>query len=220
MAKSAYAWKMRRVTWNHRATSHELYRLPTLRVSGSRWEIDHLIVFFYLFFYVRTPIKRFTATGIETEDGTHREVDAIICATGAEIKQSALAPRFPITVAGTGKSLTDVWKAHGHPYTYLGTATPGFPNLYFVLDPHASGPSGTVPYSVETQISHLARLLNKIATEGVRSIVPSAEAADEFEAWATAFFKSTVFSESCRSWYNAGNPAATSAACGPAAWRT
>ncbi|KAL1896069.1 hypothetical protein Sste5346_004808 [Sporothrix stenoceras] len=156
--------------------------------------------------YVRTPIKRFTEMGIETEDGIVREVDAIICATGADIKESATAPRFSITVKGSSKSLTDIWRGHGHPYTYLGTATPGFPNLFFVLGPHASGPSGTVPYSSETQIAHLARLLNKIATEGIRSMVPSAKAALEFEAWAVEFFKTTVYTESCRSWYNAGNP--------------
>ncbi|KAL1851648.1 hypothetical protein VTK73DRAFT_9325 [Phialemonium thermophilum] len=33
--------------------------------------------------YITTRIRRFTATGIETEDGVHREVDAVICATGA-----------------------------------------------------------------------------------------------------------------------------------------
>jgi cation diffusion facilitator CzcD-associated flavoprotein CzcO len=27
--------------------------------------------------YIRTPIKRFAETGIETTDGTHREVDAV-----------------------------------------------------------------------------------------------------------------------------------------------
>ncbi|ERS98125.1 uncharacterized protein SPSK_06119 [Sporothrix schenckii 1099-18] len=158
--------------------------------------------------YVRTPIRRFTATGIETEDGVVREVDAIICATGADASKSGPgpAPPFPITVAGSTKSLSDVWTAHGHPHTYLGTAAPGFPNLFFVLGPHGSGPSGTVPYSVETQVTHLARILRKVSAEGIRSIVPSRQAALDFEAWATAFFQTTVLSEPCRSWYNAGQP--------------
>ncbi|CAK7206047.1 hypothetical protein SEUCBS139899_008830 [Sporothrix eucalyptigena] len=155
--------------------------------------------------YIRTPIVRFTETGIETADGKHREVDAIICATGADTTQTVLAPPFP--VRGTdGKILTEVYRARGHPYTYLGTATPGFPNLFYILGPNSSGPSGTVPYSVETQTTHIAKILRKISLEGVKSMAPAASAADEFEEWATAFFAQTVFSEPCRSWYNAGNP--------------
>ena len=151
--------------------------------------------------YIRNPIKRFTEKGIETADGTVREVDAIICATGADQSQ---APPFP--VRANGKELAEVWQSKGHPYTYLGTATPGFPNLFYLLGPNSSGPSGTVPQSVETQLSFLSRILRKIGHQGVKSIVPQESAADEFEAWATAFFAKTVLSESCSSWYNGGTP--------------
>ncbi len=161
--------------------------------------------------YIRTPIKRFTETGIETEDGIVRIVDAIICATGAN---QSLVPPFPIRARG--ESLEDVWgtsqaedglpKGHGHPYTYLGTATPGFPNLFYVGGPNNSGTSGTVPYSVETQVTFLARILRKVSREGIRSIEPSADATDEFEEYLNAFFATSVVSESCSSWYNGGNP--------------
>lgn len=43
--------------------------------------------------YAQTPIRRFTKTDIETQDGVHREVDAIFCATGANID---FIPQFPI----------------------------------------------------------------------------------------------------------------------------
>ncbi|CAK7562982.1 MAG: hypothetical protein SEPTF4163_000838 [Sporothrix epigloea] len=155
--------------------------------------------------YIRTPIARFTATGIETTDGVHREVDAIICATGADTTQSVLSPPFPVRGAD-GKLLSEVYRARGYPYTYLGTATPGFPNLFFILGPNASGPSGTIPYSVETQTTHISKILRKISREGVRSMAPSTKATDDFVAWANKFFDKTVFTEPCRSWYNAGNP--------------
>ena len=32
--------------------------------------------------FISSPIKRFTETGIETEDGNHQELDIIFCATG------------------------------------------------------------------------------------------------------------------------------------------
>ena len=32
--------------------------------------------------FVSSPIKKFTATGIETEDGEQKDLDLIFCATG------------------------------------------------------------------------------------------------------------------------------------------
>lgn len=161
--------------------------------------------------YIHTPIRRFTATGIETEDGEHREVDAIFCATGAN---SDLVPPFPIRV--NGRSLRDVWKqedgsqeegnTYGYPYTYLGIATPDFPNLFFVHGPHGTGPSGTVPHSVETQLTYLAQLLRKVGREGIKSLSPTRAATDDFQDYADAFFAQTVLADGCSSWYNGGRP--------------
>ena len=156
--------------------------------------------------YISTPIRRFTETGIETEDGKMREVDAIFCATGAN---RDMVPVFP--VRAHGKDLRNVWDQdgeHGFPYTYLGASTPGFPNLFFLHGPHGTGPSGTVPYSVECQVSYFARILRKVSREGIKSIVPSQRAADDFVEYCDAFFATTVMSDSCSSWYNGGKPGA------------
>lgn len=156
--------------------------------------------------YIRTPIKRFTETGIETQDGAHRDVDAIFCATGAS---TDMIPHFPITAHG--KDLRDLWGPdgeHGFPYTYLGLATPGFPNLLFVHGPHGTGPSGTVPQSVESQLTYFAKLLRKVSREGIRSLDASSQATDDFIAYSDAFFKKTVLSDHCSSWYNGGRPGA------------
>ena len=32
--------------------------------------------------FISSPIKRFTKTGVETEDGKHQELDLVFCATG------------------------------------------------------------------------------------------------------------------------------------------
>ncbi|KND89154.1 putative sterigmatocystin biosynthesis monooxygenase stcW [Tolypocladium ophioglossoides CBS 100239] len=147
--------------------------------------------------YIRTPIKRFTETGIETQDGVHREVDAIFCATGAN---TDMIPHFPITAHG--EDLRDLWGQdgeHGFPYTYLGLATPGFPNLLFVHGPHGTGPSGTVPQSVESQLTYFAKLLRKVSREGIKSLDASPQAADDFIEYSDAFFKNTVLSDHCSS---------------------
>jgi cation diffusion facilitator CzcD-associated flavoprotein CzcO len=150
--------------------------------------------------FIQTPIKRFTETGIETIDGRHGEVDAIFCATGAYI-----VPQF--TIECRGVSLGEVWKPggkYGFPYTYLGLATPGFPNLLFIAGPHGLGPSGTVPHSVEIQLTYYAKLLRKVSTQGIKTITPSQQAADDFVEYSDAFFPKTVLTDNCSSWANGG----------------
>ncbi|KAK7996419.1 hypothetical protein PG989_004459 [Apiospora arundinis] len=164
--------------------------------------------------YIQTHIARFTKTGIETVDGTHREVDAIFCATGANVD---MVQPFPIR-GPDGVLLSDLWSSNGEtkgesagpgfPYTYIGAATPGFPNLFFVHGPNAAGRSGSVPHSVEIQVSFFARVLCKAAREGIRTLQPSRRAADDFVEYCDAFFRSTVLTENCSSWYNGGRPGA------------
>ncbi|KAF4972320.1 hypothetical protein FSARC_1099 [Fusarium sarcochroum] len=156
--------------------------------------------------YIRTRIKRFTETGIETEDGKQRDVDAVICATGANVD---MVPAFPIRAHG--QELGNLWKAdgvYGYPYTYFGLGTPGFPNLLFVHGPQATGPSGTVPHSVETQLTYFAKVIRKASQEGIKSISPSKQAADDFIEYSDAFFAKTVLTDRCSSWYNGGRPGA------------
>lgn len=154
--------------------------------------------------FIQTRIRRFTETGIETDDGKHRAVDAVICATGS---RSDLIPSFPITAHG--KSLGDLWRSdgdHGFPYTYLGVAAPGFPNLLFLHGPHGTAPSGTVPHAVESQLTYFAKVLRKVSREGIKSIDADAKAADDFVQYCDAFFATTVLSDNCSSWYNGATP--------------
>lgn len=156
--------------------------------------------------FIQTKIRRFTETGIETEDGKHRAVDAIICATGS---RKDLLPSFPIVA--NHKTLGDLWRKDGErgfPYSYLGVTVPGFPNLLFLHGPHGTGPSGTVPHGVETQLAFFARILRKVGREGIKSIDADPAAADDFVQYCDAFFATTVLSDNCSSWYNGGDPKA------------
>ncbi|KAI0002846.1 hypothetical protein F4779DRAFT_634889 [Xylariaceae sp. FL0662B] len=137
--------------------------------------------------YIHTPIKRFIETGIETVD----------------CKQLP-----PFSIIANGKDLTQLWSEdgeYGFPYSYLGFATPGFPNLLFIQGPKGAGRSGTVSYNVEVQLTHFAKILRKVSREGVKTIQPSRKAADDFVQYSDAFWKRTVLSE-CSSWYNGENP--------------
>lgn len=154
--------------------------------------------------FIREHIKRFTQTGIESVDGIHREVDAIFCATGAN---GDMVPPFPIHAHG--RELASLWHPDGEqgfPYTYMGAATPGFPNLFFVHGPYSAGPSGTVTHCVEVQLTHYSKILRKMSREGIKSMVPKKKAADDFVEYCDAFFAKTVLVDGCSSWYNGGRP--------------
>ncbi|TVY17348.1 putative sterigmatocystin biosynthesis monooxygenase [Lachnellula arida] len=151
--------------------------------------------------FIRDPISHFTAEGIVTADGTERKVDAVICATGANID---MIPPFPITA--NGRDLRDAWRPD--PISYIGVAAPGFPNLLFIQGPNAAGHSGTVPNQVETQVTYLAKLLRKVSTQNIKSFAPSQAATDDFVAYSDKFFERTVFSGNCSSWANGGIPGA------------
>jgi cation diffusion facilitator CzcD-associated flavoprotein CzcO len=153
---------------------------------------------------VNTPIKRFTSAGIETVDGRTFEFDAILCATGAN---TDLVP--PFSIKAHGVDLHEAWKPGGKwgfPYTYFGLATPGFPNLFFLAGPHATGSAGTVPHGVETSLAYFAKVFRKVSTQGYKSIVPSKEATDDFVDYSDAFFPTTVLTDNCSSWNNGGVP--------------
>ena len=156
--------------------------------------------------FIQTPIKEFTENGIITTDGIYRPAEAIICSTGANVD---FAPPFPI-VAGK-YDLSRDWKpdgAFGFPYTYISIGVPAFPNFALLLGPNSAGPSGTVPHTIETMITFVAQMLRKMSSQGIRTMAPSKQAADDFLAYCDAFFPPTNLARNCSSWSNGNRPGA------------
>jgi len=74
---------------------------------------------------VRTdPIAKITPTGIEMVDGTHIELDTIVCATGFD---TSFRPNFPV-IGPSGVDLREAWV--DEPRSYLSVAAAGFPNYF------------------------------------------------------------------------------------------
>lgn len=163
--------------------------------------------------YIQTRIERFTEKGIVTVDGVEREVDVVICATGANVD---FAPPFP--VVANGVDLSEAWKPggkYGFPYLYLGMAAPGFPNIAWIGGPYSSGYSGTVPNSFENQVVYIAKMLRKLRSQGIATLAPTVAATDDFVEYCDRFYPRTVWtanddlskdSKNCSSWYNGGRP--------------
>ncbi|KAL8748163.1 MAG: hypothetical protein Q9190_000058 [Brigantiaea leucoxantha] len=106
--------------------------------------------------FTRTPIIAFTEKKIVTMGNVEWKVCSVICCTGAN---TDVLPPFPINVPGVG-FIQDAWTPD--PYTHLGLAAHGFPNLVFIQSPNATGYNGTVSNQIETQATYIVPLLRKV----------------------------------------------------------
>jgi cation diffusion facilitator CzcD-associated flavoprotein CzcO len=143
-----------------------------------------------------TPILRITETGIVTAAG-EQPFDVVIWATGFDAVTGALT-RMGL-VGSSGERLAELW-ADG-PRTYLGVATPRFPNFFFVGGPHF--PFANVPRGTEIQVDFVTDLVKHLAEENyVRAEVD--ERAEE--AWTTHVLESAVpFLVADTAWFRGAN---------------
>jgi len=91
------------------------------------------------------PIKRITASGIET-DRRSVDLDVIVFATGFDAMTGAITSVHPIAGRG-GRSISEVW-ASG-PTTYLGLTVAGFPNLFMITGPGSPSVFSNMVVSIE-----------------------------------------------------------------------
>ncbi|KAI5115440.1 hypothetical protein M0805_005525 [Coniferiporia weirii] len=148
--------------------------------------------------FVPTNIKKVTETGIELVDGTHQELDTIVCATGYDTSY-----QYPFPVIGRGgKSLNERYSPH--PETYLSICTDGFPNWFTSLGPNSGIGSGSLLVIIERQIEYSIAAVKKMQREHLKSIEPKKEAVADFDEYLQHYFPTTVYSEKCRSWYKMG----------------
>src|SRR3954464_1262847 len=124
---------------------------------------------------VTDGIAEVRENAIVTADGTVREVDAIVVATGFHVTDS---PMYDRIVGADGRTLAQVWDASGQ-QAYKGAAVAGFPNLLFVVGPNTGLGHSSMVYMIESHLSYLASALQtmdaqRLATFEVREDVQRA----------------------------------------------
>ena len=149
---------------------------------------------------IPTRIQRITETGIISEDGTLREVDVIVCATGFD---TSFRGRFPI-YGQDRVLLDDKWADRTD--TYLSMTTDGFPNFFMSLGPNAALGAGSLLIILESIASYVAQCVEKLAYENVLTMRPSSAAVNDFTDFCESYLRKTVYSEECSSWYKTGRP--------------
>lgn len=152
---------------------------------------------------ISTAISHIDTTGIVTSDGRHRAVDAIVCATGFNTDVST---GFPIYGRDNVNLRT---KYAEYPRTYLGLCTDGFPNFFQSLGPNSFQGAGSLLMQIEATHGYIAQVLQRMATGNIKTVTPKLACAQRFSAHCDEYFKRTVYTADCLSWYKTAAPGAT-----------
>jgi 4-hydroxyacetophenone monooxygenase len=154
--------------------------MPTYPPYGKRMLIDN-----GWFRALREPhvelvddaIDRLDADGVVIRDGTRRDHDVVILATG--FATTVMAARMDVTGRG-GRRLRDEW-ADDNPTAYLGITVPGFPNLFCMLGPNTGlAHGGSAIFQSECQARYITAAILEMARAGVRSIEPRPDVHEDF----------------------------------------
>ncbi|HME21591.1 MAG TPA: alpha/beta hydrolase fold domain-containing protein [Acetobacteraceae bacterium] len=144
---------------------------------------------------VTDGIAKVTSNGIETTDGRHHEVDAIIYGTGF----AATEFLSPMRVVGrNGTELNETWARH--PYAYLGMSVPGFPNFFLLYGPNTNLGHNSIVYMLESQIEHVMRCWHRMGSLGAPTVESRPAACERYNRKMQRRLKDTVWN-GCRSWY-------------------
>ena len=142
-------------------------------------------------------IREVRGKSIVGADGSEREVDVIILATGFRVTEMP----FARWVTGRdGTRLADRWS--GSPAAYRGTAVAGFPNLYLLLGPNTGLGHTSVLVMLEAQLRYVMGCLRHLERSGMTTLEVRWEAEEAFNAEVQSRLRDTVWnSGGCRSWY-------------------
>ena len=147
---------------------------------------------------VTDGIRELTPTGIVTKDGTEREVDAVIVATGFHTTDLPIAGHI---VGRRGVRLADHFAEHGM-QAYKGTTVNGFPNLFFVVGPNTGLGHSSMIFMIESQVAYITDALCRMKEREAASIEPKADAQRAFVDDLQDRMQQTVWSAGgCASWY-------------------
>lgn len=120
-----------------------------------------------------TPIVRATETGLETADG-HIDLDVILFGTGFDAVTGGPAA---IDIHGTnGQTLAEYWQDGFR--TALGSASHGFPNLFFIYGPQSPAAWTNGPSTAEYQGDWVVACIKYVRENGFERIEATTEAED------------------------------------------
>ena len=147
---------------------------------------------------VTEPIAKVTGSSIVTADGTEREIDVLVVATGFYTTELPIAEHV---VGKGGRRLADQWRESGMT-AYKGTAVPNFPNLFFIVGPNTGLGHSSMVFMIESQVAYIRDALKTLRTGGYAAVEVGRAETDAYNEAIQKRMKRTVWSAGgCDSWY-------------------
>lgn len=135
--------------------------------------------------------------GIKTTQGNELELDLIIYSTGYDATDGAIS--YPV-VGKDGRTLLDVWA--DFPRAYLGTAAPGFPNLFVVTGPNTGIGHTSAIFVIEAQMNYIMSAIEEVRKNTKQVIEVDAAAEERYTQHIHEEMAKTVWQTGgCNSWY-------------------
>jgi len=147
-----------------------------------------------------SPARYLRTRSLVTEDGTERDVDVVVCATG----YAAADYLGEIEVTGEGGlRLHDVWRDGAH--AYLGMAVPAFPNFFMLYGPNTNVGSNSVIFVLEAQARYVVRALRYLRRRNKAYVAVRPAAMASFLAKIDKWMQGTVWTTRCSNYFRAAN---------------
>jgi len=147
-----------------------------------------------------SPARYLRERSLVMQDGTERDVDVVVCATG----YAAADYLGEIEVTGEhGTTLREVWCDGAH--AYLGMAVPGFPNFFMLYGPNTNVGSNSVIFVLEAQARYVVRALRYLRRRRKTYVAVKPAAMASFLAKIDQWMQGTVWTTQCSNYFRAAN---------------
>lgn len=147
---------------------------------------------------VTDGIQEIRAGSIVTTDGTEREIDALVVATGFHVTDS---PAYEVVAGRDGRTLAEVFDTSGQ-QGYKGAAIANFPNMFFLLGPNVGLGHTSMVYTIESQITYVADAIATVDRLGLRTVEVRKDVQDKFNRELQGKLVGSVWNTGgCASWY-------------------
>jgi len=124
-------------------------------------------------------IVRIDGNRVITEDGSEREADVLVLATGFDVLRVINTYE---TVGRGGVTLREAWE-DDNAQAYMGTVVPGFPNYFTLYGPNLQpGHGGSLIFVVEMQVRYIMDMIRQMTENGLGAVEVRPEVHDAYNA--------------------------------------
>ncbi|OBG28821.1 4-hydroxyacetophenone monooxygenase [Mycobacterium sp. 852002-51057_SCH5723018] len=143
-------------------------------------------------------IKEVDGRRIITKDGTVREVDALVVATGFHVTDS---PMFDTICGSHGRSLSQCFADKGM-RAYKGTTIAGFPNMFVLIGPNTGLGHTSMVYMIESQLNYVVDAISTMQSRAISRIDVRQDVQDDYNEQLQCKLAGSVWmTGGCASWY-------------------